>query len=215
MSALTEEHHAYVLGFRDLGDNDKLECIYTLKRECAWNGPRTARAVADLWRCTPAKVNSLLRQAELVFQHEIAGKRETLAAELISKVEWVSQSAMNAKKPFLNPQTGEILYGDAPDHKAALAGLNMIMDAIGMKGAKARTNPVGSYQDLTLQQMVEQMKELVSKETAVVTAGEDNGDEEESGQQRAALPEQRRPPDPSEDSRLPDPPEEGSGWGEW
>lgn len=164
--SLPEEYETLVAGYRELPEQDKIDCLYMLKRECVWEGPRTAREVASIWRIGLREVNVMLKSAEYGIHRDLIGQRTTLAAEIYSKMEYVAQSAMQAKKAFLTEE-GEIVYADAPDHKAAIHGLSKLAEFIGAGRGGVKMKDHG---DMPIGELVGELKQLLDKAKGVQSA---------------------------------------------
>ncbi len=152
------------------GDHEKVAFIVMLIREFRYDGYKTVQRLARLWGVETSVVTSLHQQAMLAIQTHIMEHAPSLPYKILEQVEYVVSSAMNAKKPFMT-KTGEIVYADSPDHRAAITGLKTVMDAIGM-GKK--DSPLNISPDQFESHSLEELLKLAveSARPALVAKGE-------------------------------------------
>jgi hypothetical protein len=163
-------------------DQAKIDFIYTLIRECKWYKLRTARELSVIWRCETKEVMALGRTASEVLQRDIVPFAEQLKSEILEKTDFVVNSAMSAKKPFLTMQ-GDVVYADAPDHRSALTGLNMLADIVGIKAPKKSIH--ANYTECSLEELIAMARSQLNP--VIQTTGQES--EEDDNTNTKALPE--------------------------
>ena len=143
---------------------DKIQFIYDLKACFRWVDGKTHKDLAKCWDCGQGTVRALAVNADNHFRMNL-GDPDAIHGALMAKIEFIATSAMNNKKAVVvqtSRETSEIEMVDAPDHKAALAGLVAIGNLTGLNRRKIDVKV--DVNNLTFEEMVKKMREENSKQ---------------------------------------------------
>ena len=147
----------------------RVDFIYDMIVTFCWDNTSGRRALQKIWGVRRNVIDDIAREARRRMASGIADPEE-LRGLCIEQIQYVTKSAMHAKKGMLT-KDGDVVYVDAPDHKAAILGIDKIADYIGLKGpAKKGLPPASNLADASLEELVDlcnnKMKELRDKSNA-------------------------------------------------
>lgn len=177
-----EVHEAGLI--TDSDKEEKIQFIYDLKETFRWQDGQTHKDLAKIWDLSPAVVRGIAVAAGRHFRMRM-GDPEEIQGAIFAKLEHITTSAMNNTKALVvqvDKDSQEVEYVDAPDHKAAIAGLVAIGNLAGLNHKKMEVNV--KYERMSSEQLFETMRaeleakrqDLKPKPRVFLTEGEEADD---------------------------------------
>lgn len=163
--------------------NMRVVFCYELMSTFRWTKGKTYRELARVWDVSHETVKKYSAEAYRRFKTGL-GDTGDLKAKMIEQLQHVTQNAMQAKQPFLNKNTGDVVYADKPDHKSAIAGIQAIASLCGMNIKKVEHEHTHYDQKSLTELLLEWEASKNDKEKAIDTTGTERltGKTEEAGE---------------------------------
>jgi hypothetical protein len=170
---------------------ERVRFIYNMISESRWSVGRTGPELSYIWQIQLNTVNQYAAEAYRHFKLQL-GDPDELRGALMEKLNYVVDSSMKAKKPFLTKE-GELVYADAPDHRSAINGIVAMGDLCGLRVRKVEHKlSKAEYDKQDLESLMKVALEELEKSKAITAEGEESNE--------YTLPERVSPPASSEDS---------------